>query len=253
MRGPGNPGGYPSGGLRRGGAARGPFYPADGAAFTARTGRTLTALYTFQEASGALDDKAGANDLSANGTPTFAYVLDGRQGINYDADADRHAALAAALDPGAGSFLAFAVYAFPHGAFASIMGGYDSSAADEGWLVYENSGRVKFDVRDTGANSIVIQSSVVSSAATLHMVSIQVDRTANTLRARVTPKGSPGEAISGSIAGFGSLSAGVNHLTGFGGMPLLNSSAVFYGGIEIGASAEGTDALLDLHRSMGWE
>ena len=234
-----------------GSALGGIVFPATGAAFTAATGITLDSLWTFQEASGNVLDKVGSNNLSANGTPTYATVVQGRQGIDYDADADRHAI--AALDPASTSFIAFAVYAKPHGAFASIMGGYDSGAADEGWLVYENSTRVKFDVRDTGANALVIQSAVVSSAATLHLVSIQVDRAASTLRARVTPKGSAGEAISGSIAGFGSLSAGVNHLTGFGGMPLLNSSAVFYGGMRINADVEGASVLQNLHRGLGWE
>jgi hypothetical protein len=226
-------------------------FPATGSAFTALTGITLDSLWTFQEASGNVLDKVGSNNLTSTGTPTFATLVQGRQGIDYDADGDRHQA--AVLDPAMTSFIAFAVYANPHGVYAGIVGGLHSATTDPGWLIYENAGRVKFDLRDDGANSLVIQSSVVSSAAKLHLVSIQVDRAASTLRARVTPNGGPGEAISGSIAGFGSLSAGVNHIFAFGGLPLVNSSAVFYGGVRINADTEGATKLAALHRGLGWE
>jgi hypothetical protein len=226
-------------------------FPATGSAFTALTGITLDSLWTFQEASGNVLDKVGSNNLTASGTPTFATLVQGRQGIDYDADGDRHAA--AVLDPASTSFIAFAVYAKPHGAFSSIMGGYDSASADEGWLVYETGGTVKFDVRDTGVNSLVLTSAAVSSTSTLHLVSIQVDRAANTLRARVTPLGGTAQSLSGSIAGFASFSAGANHVFGFGGMPLLNSSAVFYGGMRINADTEGATKLAALHRGLGWE
>jgi len=228
-------------------------YPLTGSAFAGVTGIALDSLYTFQEASGNLDDKAGNTDLTVNGTPTFSYSLDGRTGIHYDASNDRHAS-SAVHDAASTSFIAFAVFANPSASLGSIVGAYRSDTAADGWLVYHDTGGVvKFDVRDTGSNSVIATTGAVSAAAKLHLMSCQIDRTATTARIRVTPRGGAAVTASASIAGFGSLSGGANHLFGFGSMPFLNTSAVFYGGIRIHASTEGASTLQNLHRSLGWE
>jgi len=231
----------------------GPVYPASGAEFAALTGITLDSLYTFQEASGNLLDKAGAVNLTVNGTPTFAYQLGGRTGIHYDASNDRHASTAV-HDAASTSFIAFAVFANPSASLGSIVGAYRSDTAADGWLTYHDTGGVvKFDVRDTGSNSVIATTGAVSATSKLHLMSVQIDRTATTARIRVTPQGGTAVTASASIAGFGSLSGGANHLFGFGSMPFLNTSAVFYGGIKIHASTEGASTLQNLHRALGWE
>lgn len=251
MRGPGNIG-YPSGGLvvaRR----RGIVYPSDGAAFAAKTGLTLDSLYLFDEAAGSLLDHAGASDLAAGGTPTFAVTLQGRRGINYDAASDRHAAVV--HDPAASSMVAFCVCANPGATTGGIMGGYDQTDALDGWILYRTDNKFEFHVRSSATLSLLsVVSTTTIDADRLYLVSMQIDRAANLMRGRVTPRGGAGEALSLNIAGVGTLSSGANHGYGFGSLAFLNPGAsVFYGGIKLGAGGEGVDVLINLHRSLGWE
>lgn len=240
-------------GARRVGV-RGIVFPATGATFAAQTGLTLDSLYTFQEASGNLLDKAGSTDLGVNGAPTFAQTLLGRQGIYYDAADERHAAQV--HDPGAASMLAFAVCSFVAvTGTGGIFGGYDAADALDGWLAYRNINTVEFHIRSSAAGgSKSVAATTTLTTGQLYLVSLQVDRAANTGRGRITPRGGVGEGVSVDITGLGTLSSGGNHLSGFGSTPLLGPGvSVYYGGIKLGAGAEGATRLQTLHRSLGWE
>jgi len=247
MRGPGNHSGYPPGGLSRS-PGRKPYFPVGGPA-----GFTWDSIYLFDEASGALDDKVGAVDLNGNGTPTYNTVVHGRRGILYDAGNDCHAVDDVHI-PGSTSFMAFAVCTAADN-LSCIMGGYDSGSADPGWIVYRGSGdnKMTIDFRETGAGQLVLASTAIADWTAPILVSVQVDRAANTLRARVTPKGQAGQALSGSIAGFGAFSD-AEYRFGFGGLPFLQGGAwLGYAGIRIHAGTEGATKLADLHRILGWE
>jgi hypothetical protein len=231
----------------------GAVYPATGADFTARTGLTLDSLYAFQESSGNLLDKAGAQNLTAQGTPTYSVMLGGRQGIYYDAASDRHEA--AVYDPGTSSLLAFCVCANPGATTGGVMGGYDQSDALDGWIVYRTANKFEFHVRSSalGGNKSVVSTTTIA-ADRLYLVSIQIDRAANTCRARVTPSGGASEALTLDITGMGTLSGGVNHKFGFGSLAFLSAGVrVFYGGIKSGVGAQGAAVLSNLHHSLGWE
>lgn len=246
---PGQIPGYPPGGLRAPIGAPSSLFPATGGLFAGQTGITPNSLYLFNEASGSLLDKAGAVDLSANGTPTFAVTVGGRQGIHYDAANDRHQAAAYGL--GLNSGIMWAVFSDPAGAAAGIMGGYGAAAAVVGWLLYYAGGVVNFGIRDNVLANVVIASSAISAAAVLVGVGVQVDRAAAVGRMIVGPIGGAFEQVEGSIAGRGTLTAG-DHIYGFGAMPFLTTSKVFYGGIRVDADTEGADTLPDLIADLGW-
>lgn len=232
---------------------RGRIYPATGAAFAAATGITLDSLYLFDEASGALDDKIGTTDLAADGTPTYGVTLAGRRGIHYDSAADSHHS--AVHDPGTTSMVAFCVCANPGGTTGGVMGGYDTSDALDGWIVYRTANKFEFHVRSSaaGGNKSVVASGTTIEVDKLYLVSIQIDRNASTARGRVTPMGGASEAVSVSIAGLGTLSS-AGHQFGFGALNFLNPGVrVFYGGIRINADIEGANTLANLHRGLGWE
>lgn len=231
----------------------GALYPATGAAFTALTGLALDSLYTFQEASGNLLDKAGAVDLSSSGTPTFATTVGGRTGINYDAAGDKHAL--STYDPGTGSMFAFCVCANPGATTGGVMGGYDATDALDGWIVYRTANKFEFHVRSSATSSLLsVVSTTTIDTDRLYLVSIQIDRGANTMRGRVTPYAGTSEALTLSISGAGTLSSGANHQFGFGSLTFLNPGVtVLYGGIKVGTDAAGSNVLPTLHRNLGWE
>lgn len=245
--------GYPPAGL--GIAKRKPVFPQDGASFTAHTGRTLDSLYLFNEASGNVLDKIGSANLTAGGTPTFSVDREGRRGIHYDANIDRHSADVHAV--GTTSFLAFGVFGVQagHADFAGLMGRINAGA-DPGWIVYHrSSGAVEFIVRDDGAGLVNQATAAASLATALTFVGFQCDRTAAVVRVRASRPGAAALTTSASIAAFSTFN-GAGLQFGFG--PALGGSNVLgalvcYGGIRVNADTEGASVLSDLAKSLGWE
>lgn len=249
---PGQIPGYPPGGLRAPVGGERP-YPTNGTAFTALTGITLDSLYLFDESASPVDDKIGAADLAAAGTPTYGVMKSGRRGIYYDAAAERHAA--DVNDPGASSFLHFGVCTF--GALVDFAGcfGRGNATQAEQWLVWMRSatGVIEARVRDNAAGAVSIATGALAAIITRPcLVGLQVDRTAAVVRLRGSD-GSNAVSASGSIAGFGSLS-GAAQVFGYGAITgTLQGGWSGYGGFRQGVDVEGASVLADLAHDLGWE
>lgn len=231
----------------------GPLYPATGTAFAAQTGITLDSLYTFQEASGDLDDKAGSSDLPVAGSPTFAATIGGRQGVTYGAASAAHRG--AVYPPGTSSQLAFVVCANPGAATGGVFGNYDQSDALDGWGVYRDTNNFLLFVRSSaaGGNLSATASSTTIQSDTLYLVSVQIDQAADIARMRIKSASSAAEQVQVSVATLGTLT-GTSNNYGFGALAFLQPGvSCFYGGIVTGSAAEGSSVLANLHRALGWE
>lgn len=231
-----------------------PFFPDTDEAFRARTGLALTALYPCDETSGSLKSRIGSFDLAAVNTPTFNYAAIQRRGVYYDGANDRHAANI--HDVAANSFLAFAVaHRVAAAATAGIMGRANASFA-EAWYLYTNTvdDKIFYDIRGDGSNQLGLTTATVAPLSTkLTFISFQMDRTATTARGRVSARGFTPVTVSGSIAGWGSMS-GASQVHALGAFTGLNPGlAIVYHGILIGAAAEGASKLADLSAALGFE
>ena len=251
---PGHIPGYPAGG-QLGRVSRRPVYPTTATEFAAYTGLTPTSLYLFNEASGNLLDKSSSNDLTVNGTPTFSFSRSNQRGIHYDTETDHHSADVLAV--GSTSFLAWGVFGVETGAvdFAGLMGRTNATGAEE-WIVYHRtSGVVTARIRDAAAGEVSVSTAAASLDTALHLVQLQVDRSAATVRLRVSRPGTAALTASGSIAGFGSLD-GASQKHGYcpliGSVPFKGGSC--YGaGTRINADTEGASVTADLSKALGWE
>lgn len=82
-------------------APDGVVFPRTPADFLAQTGYSAAFLAICDDKSGALRDSSTAGNLTAAGSPTYDYRVDGRRGLFLDADADYFSA--AVLEPGTAS------------------------------------------------------------------------------------------------------------------------------------------------------
>lgn len=239
-------------GLMLGDAARPQLYPATGAAFTALTGTTLTSLYLFDEASGDVLDKVGANNLTAVLTPTYAYQYAGRRGIQYDADGDGHRADVLALGSGSGLYGVVWRKTGDNTVSRNLVQRTNGSN-DPCVLLYTQttSGDLTMLVRDDGVNSAsAATSTFAGDTSSVILAMVQIDRSTSTARALFTDGGKVAE-ISASISGFGSLD-GTSQTFGYGNRVQVGQTAAFYGFGVVGSGAEGSTRLRDIARGLGW-
>lgn len=233
-------------------------YPSSGAEFAALTGLTASSLYLFDEASGTLDDKVGAADLTVNATPQFAYDSGGRRGIYYDDAAARHGTDGVNIPTGA-SLIATCVCRLITAPGASV-GAVSclTAAADPGWGIYFNTtanDRPNMLVRDAAAGSLAVIGADVDWPTTYPgnwLWSIQIDRANTTARSRISYSGGLAGVLSGSIAGFGDLFGGTQKFAFGAGNALSGGIWVGWGAYLTGVQCEGANVLENLHKSLGW-
>lgn len=227
------------------------------AQFAAATGMTPTSLYLFDEESGNLQDRVGTVHLPVSSTPTFRTPRAGKWGILYDTTPDGHT-LAGAHQIGAGSGIYFSV------AQIDVSAATQSIIASQGdgdpcvrvYLSAPGAGNTSLLVRDEpGAGSLLLSIAGSYAFGGLVLYAAQIDRSTNTAVYRRSPYGAAPEQVSGSIAGFGSVSGDVGEAFGFGNVPGFTSDTItnFYGGVILGAAAEGADRLVRLARGLGFE
>jgi hypothetical protein len=227
-------------------------YPATGAAFTARTGSTLTSLYLFDESTGDVLDKVGSNTLTTVNTPTYAYAYQGRTGIHYDGDTDAHRADVLALGTGSGLYGAVIRKTGDTTAARNIV--QRTNGSNDPCVILNfavTSGNPQMIIRDAGTNALLVDGATFAGDTTsLLLAMIQVDRSTSTARSLVTD-GRQLLELSGSISGYGSLD-GTSQTFGFGNRVQLGQVAAFYGFGIVGAGAEGSTRLRDIARGLGW-
>jgi hypothetical protein len=241
--------------LMGGGGGPVPVYPATQAALLAAAGFTASWLALYDEASGDVLDKVGANNLPAGGSPTYSNVIDGRSTIYYDAAGDFHRA--DVNDPGSSSFIAGGVVSIVASVdFAGLLG-RSNVGGDPQWVGYYRSatGNLDFRFRDDGANQLVLSTTTPPALIRtgLCLVMIQCDRTAGVARARVSGGGRNLAALSGSIAGWGSFTGASQSFAVGNMLGTLNGTAAAYGFYGTGAQAEGANTLAGIARGLGWE
>lgn len=232
----------------------GAVYPVTGTHFTSLTGLTATSLYVFDEASGDLDDKIATHDLAAAGTPTFAYTVQGRRGIHYDAAADGHAANVHDLADASGIYTTIFSEVADVGT-AGIMGRVNATLAEGASIeIATGANDLRLLVRDSGVNSLIAATTGVNFRdGRLTMVSLQIDRAGTTARLRASYNGGFVVA-SGSISGFATV-AGASQTFGFGAYGAgirTGGAANFWAAVITGAQCEGANVLQNLHRALGW-
>lgn len=239
-------------------AAAGKVYPADAASFLLTTGIAPQAIYLFNEASGALDDKVGTADLVAGGSPTFNYDMAGdRNGVHYDGSGDKHSADVHALGTGSGIYgVVFDMATNPGSSTSNIVGRINATLADGVALRIVNTGNVPSVLcRDGGSTaSVGVNFTMDIRTGGPMLATIQVDRSANVVRARITKANGTFEQVTtASIASFGTLD-GASQEFGFGGIfGHVYGAACAYGFVITGASAAGANVLAGLHDTLGWE
>lgn len=235
------------------------YYPEDGDNFAEITSFTPASLYLFSVASGNVPDVVGSAHLPTEGAATYGYTMpDGRRGIRYDASGDGHDANVHALGT-ATSAVFFAVFdPIADLGGSNVIVGRSTSSADPCVLLYlpTTITRPRILIRDAAAGQVLVNFTDgpnLYTEAGPFLGSLQIDRTADVVRARVSRRGQLIEQVSSSIAAVGDLDGGTQEF-GFGNIPGgLGDIAHSYGGVFTGAQAEGATVLASLHRSLGWE
>lgn len=231
-------------------------YYTTSAEFTAGTGKTATALYNYQEASGNVLDKIGSAHLTLTGTPQFQFAMaDGRLGVYYNALARKHSADVNA--PGTSSFVyggVFQIVTDPGSSSTHIMGRINATIAEcvEAFLPTATDSP-QVIIRDNGPNTLTLTLSTLNVRANgPWFLTIQVDKAANLIRTRCSNLLGTVEEKSGSIAGFGSVD-GASQEYGSGVLPARTyGCAKSYDFYMTGAQCEGATVLADLHAAHGW-
>jgi hypothetical protein len=236
---------------------RGREYPVTAARTAALTGITPQALYPCQELSGSLIDVVGGLNLAAAGTPTYQHQVADRAGIYYDASVDGHTANVNDLGAASGLYCAV-VRALPIAPVTTYgLFGRGNAAVAECCLVYTTGGvnYVGVLIRDSGSNSLGLSDAAldVKTPTHAHLITLQIDRAAAVARLRVSRPGAVASAISGSIAGFATLS-GAAQVYGHGAVPAMSGgNMVSWAMVAVGAQCEGADVPAAIARGLGWE